>query len=394
MYLNHCRLLAPFTGGMDYEKGYVEVQDGKIVSVGEALPAQARDVIDCEGKTLLPGLIDLHTHLTFLGGVGVSEANDPMELLISAARRAGQYLQYGFTTIRDCGSIKRSANYVKKLIDEGLLEGPDILACGETLMPSVVDHKSSLSVIIHYCDGAEEFRKGVREEVAGLADFIKIYASGSAMNPTGVPKNPIMTYEEIRTAVETAAANDLYVAAHCHADQAIQNCIRAGVRTIEHATYLGEETVDMLLSSPDVYLVPTFSAMYVSQTEPKERAFWLARLTPMLENCAQAIEKAYRTGAKLGFGTDSAPLSPQYEQGVEFRFRKEYCHMENVDILLQATKWRAQIAGIQERVGEIKAGMQADLILVEGDPVRDLSVMYQPPVKVWKKGKLVKGGNN
>ena len=124
MYLNHCRLLAPFTGGMDYEKGYVEVQDGKIVSVGEALPAQARDVIDCEGKTLLPGLIDLHTHLTFLGGVGVSEANDPMELLISAARRAGQYLQYGFTTIRDCGSIKRSANYVKKLIDEGLLEGP------------------------------------------------------------------------------------------------------------------------------------------------------------------------------------------------------------------------------------------------------------------------------
>ena len=357
------------------------------------MPDQAQDVIDCEGKTLLPGLIDLHTHLTFLGGVGVAEVKDPMELLIAAAKRAGQYLQYGFTTIRDCGSIRRSANYVKKLVDGGLLEGPDILACGETLMPSVVDHKSSLSAIIHYCDGAEEFRKGVREEVAGLADFIKIYASGSAINPTGVPKNPIMTYEEIRTAVETATANDLYVAAHCHADQAIQNCIRAGVHTIEHATCLGEETMDMLLSSSDVYLVPTFAAMYVSQTEPKERAFWLARLTPMLEKCAQGIEKAYRAGAKLGFGTDSAPLSPQYEQGVEFRFRKEYCHMENVDILLQATKWSAQIAGVHDRVGEIKAGMQADLILVDKDPVKDLSVMYRPPAKVWKKGKLVKGGD-
>ena len=86
-------------------------------------------------------------------------------------------------------------------------------------------------------------------------------------------------------------------------------------------------------------------------------------------------------------------MSPQYEQGVEFRFRKEYCHMENVDILLQATKWSAQIAGVHDRVGEIKAGMQADLILVDKDPVKDLSVMYRPPAKVWKKGKLVKGGD-
>ena len=394
MHLNNCRLLAPLTGGIDCENGYVEIQDGLITAVGTKLPEDAREVVDCGGRTLLPGLIDLHTHITMLGQVGVSEAADPMELLVAAAEQAGHYLRYGFTTIRDCGSIGRSANYVKKMIDKGLMEGPDILACGETLMPSVVNRQGSLAAIVHFCDGAEEFRKGVREETAVLADFIKIYASGSAMNPTGVPKNPIMTYEEIRTAVETAQANDLYVAAHCHADSAIQNCIRAGVHTIEHATYLGEESVELLMNTEDVYLVPTFLAMYVSQTDPKERAFWLARLTPMLENCAQAIEKAYKAGAKLGFGTDSAPKSPQYEQGVEFRFRKEYCHMENVDILLQATKWSAQIAGISDKVGEIKKGMQADLILVDGDPEKELSVMYKPPVQVWKKGKLVKGGND
>ena len=275
------------------------------------------------------------------------------------------------------------------MIDAGVCDGPDIIACGSTLMPSVGSKLGNFSSIIHFCDGAEEFRRGVREEIAAQADFIKIYASGSAFLPTGVPKHPIMTREEIRTAVETAEANGRYVAAHCHADRAILDCVRSGVRTIEHATYLSEGTVEVLRETPETYLVPTFAAMFVSQTEPKARAFWLARLTPMLESCAAAIEKAYRAGEKIGFGTDSAPMSKQYEQGVEFQYRKDYCHMENIDILLQATKYSAEIAGISGRVGEIKSSLQADLVLVDGNPAEDLSVMYKRPKKVWKKGKMV-----
>ena len=221
--------------------------------------------------------------------------------------------------------------------------------------------------------------------MAAQSDFIKIYASGSAISPTGVPKNPIMTYEEIKTTVDTAEANGLYVAAHCHADSAIRNCIRAGVRTIEHATYLSEETVDELLTAKNTCLIPTLSAMYVSQTDPKERAFWLARLTPMLESSAKTIGYAYRAGALIGFGTDSAPMSPQYDTGVEFRYRKEYCGMTNEDILLQATKNNAMIAGLTDR-GEIREGMKVDLVLVDGDPVADISAMYTPPVQVWKNG--------
>ena len=131
--------------------------------------------------------------------------------------------------------------------------------------------------------------------------------------------------------------------------------------------------------------MPTLAAMYVSQTDPQERSFWLSRLTPMLEDCAKAIGYAYRAGALIGFGTDSAPMSPQYDTGVEFRFRREYCGMDNMDILLQATKNSAQIAGLSD-VGEIKPGMKADLILVDGDPVAELSAMYVPPVQVWKNG--------
>lgn len=336
MLLNHCRLYAPLSGGFAGENCCVELDGGKIVSVGPARP-NAADDYDCGGRTLLPGLIDLHTHITFLRGVGVAQAHDPMQLLVEAAAQANRYLRYGFTTIRDCGSIDRSANYVRQLIDRGLMAGPDILACGQTLMPSVTA-STGVGDITHYCDGAEEFRKAVREEVAAQADFIKIYASGSAFSPTGVPKHPIMTIEEIRTAVNTARANGLYVAAHCHADSAIRDCVQAGVRTIEHVTYLSEATTDLLLASEDSYLVPTLAAMYVSQTDPQERSFWLARLTPMLEDCAKAIGYAYRAGALIGFGTDSAPMSPQYDTGVEFRFRREYCGMENMDILLQATK--------------------------------------------------------
>ena len=383
MLLNHCRLYAPLSGGFAGEDCCVELDGGKIVSVGPARPAAAGDY-DCGGRTLLPGLIDLHTHITFLRGVGVAQAHDPMQLLVEAAAQADRYLRHGFTTIRDCGSIGRSANYVKRLIDRGVMAGPDILACGCTLMPSVTA-SGGVGDITLYCDGAEEFRKAVRQEVAAQSDFIKIYAAGSAFSPTGVPKHHIMTFDEIKTAVDTARVNGLYVAAHCHTDSAIRDCVQAGVHTIEHATYLSEATTDLLLTSEDSYLVPTLAAMYVSQTDPQERAFWLARLTPMLESCAKTIGYAYRAGAVIGFGTDSAPMSPQYDTGVEFRFRKEYCGMENLDILLQATRNSALIAGLPD-VGEIKVGMKADLILVAGDPAADLSAMYVPPVQVWKNG--------
>lgn len=389
MYLKDVRLVGALSGGVDCEHGYVEVADGYIVSVGERLPEDAENVVDCGGGTLIPGLIDLHTHITLLSGVATGAAGDPIQVLCDAAAQAKRYLRHGFTTIRDCGSIGRSANYVKKLASAGVIDAPDIIACGNTLMPSVQNTLNSMGTMVNFCDGADGYLKGTREEIARGADFIKIYASGSAMLPTGVPLHPIMTWDEIKTTVDTARANGLYVAAHCHADSAIRDCIRAGVHTIEHATYLSERTVAELLDTQDCYLVPTFAAMYVSQTDPKEREFWLARLTPMLESCAAAIRMAYQAGAKLGFGTDSAPMSPQYEQGVEFRFRKELCAMDDLDILLQATKYSAEIVGISGKVGEIKSGLCADLVLVDGRPDEDISVMYAPPARVWKRGKPV-----
>ncbi len=385
MLIINARLLAELSGGCGTSCGAVRVKNGKISEVSsEELQAMAgEEVFDAEGKTLLPGLIDLHTHITLLSGVGEKSKNEPMQLLIDAAEQAKRYLKYGYTTIRDCGSYDRVANYVRDMIDRGLCEGPNIISCGNTLANSASQKDGYL------VDGELGFTVGVRKEAAYGADFIKIYASGSAYNPTGVPLNPIMTRGEIKAAVDTAKSNGLYVAAHCHADEAVRACIECGVRTIEHATYISDETTDLLMETDCCYLVPTLSATYVSQTDPDERRFWLERLDPMRENMCRALKRAYKAGARIGFGTDSAPGGPQYEHGVEFRYRVENAEIPPLEVLKQATVYNADIIGKAGKLGCIKAGLDADLVLVDGCPDENMEVMYHTPFAVWKSGRMV-----
>lgn len=390
MKLYHVRLVPELSGGIGTGQGYVEIRDGKIAKVAAGEPESVDPADrDCQGMTLLPGLIDLHTHITLLSGVGADCVADPLQVEVEAAAQAKRYLAHGFTTIRSCGEGYRISNYVRDLIRRGVTEGPDIISAGNALYPSGVMKEQKLPGLDLFCDGPREFTRQVRREMACGADFIKIYASGSAYNPSGAPKHPAMTKKEIRAAVKAAEMNGTYVAAHAHADAAVRSCIENGVRTVEHATYMSPETLEVLLRTADCCLIPTFSAMYVSQTEPVQREFWLKRLTPMLEHCGRAMELAYQSDAVMGFGTDSAPGSPMYEDGVEFRYRREYAHMKDLDILMQATKQNAAIAGIAGQKGEILTGLDADLVLIDGKPDQDIQAMYRRPAAVWKAGKPV-----
>ena len=176
-----------------------------------------------------------------------------------------------------------------------------------------------------FADGPYAFRAAARRELAEHADFIKLMASGAAFHPQGVPKEPIIAPDELREAVETAARKGTYVAAHAHADGAIRACIEAGVRTVEHATYLSDETLSLLERTEGCCLVPTLAAMFVSG--PDESGFWHERLGAMLDACCAGLQKAYREGLPIGFGTDCAPFSRQYREGTEFAYRKENCGM-------------------------------------------------------------------
>lgn len=390
MILTNCRLVPELTGGIGCDCGTVEIENGTISAVHEGYDS-TENAADCGGKTLLPGLIDLHTHITVLGGVGLDRVHDVQALQVVAAKQATHYLNSGFTTIRDCGSTLRTANYVRDMVRNGTIDAPDMITCGRALMPiSEGDPSWPMAKHIVPSDGAWEVMKNARTELGMGADFVKIFASGAAANPSGKVEQSIMTPDEIRSAVEAAARKGSYVAAHCHADDAVRCCAENGVRTIEHATLMSERTLDAILAmGAQVRLVPTLAVMHIG--DGPQKAYWQARLGPMFAHCTGIMQRAYQAGLKLGFGTDCAAGIYEYENGTEFRFRKENCHMKDIDILLQATVINAEIAGIDNVVGQIKNGMRANLILVDGKPDKDISAMYHRPCKVWKNGKLVRG---
>ncbi len=388
MILTNCRLIPQLSAGVETACGSIEIEDGKISRISEERD-YSPEAVDCKGMTVLPGLIDLHTHITFLSGIGTGQLHSPMGLLAEAAEHTRHYLEHGFTTIRDCGSFHGVANYVKLMAAKGTIVAPDMIVCGKAFMPTEVEEGNPLGSHLIAADGVEEIWKAVRSQMAANADYIKIFASGAAANPNGVPTQAIMRREEVRAAVEAAEMKGTYVAAHCHSDAAVRLCSEEGVKTIEHATLVSDETLDYVLGKQNCYMIPTLAVMYVSDGPNKE--YWEKRLGPMFSHCTRMVEKAYKAGARLGFGTDCTAGDVCYEKGIEFRFRSENCHMDNIDILLQATRYNAEIAGIENCAGEIREGLQADLILVDGKPDADISVMYKRPEKVWKKGKIVCG---
>ena len=391
MLLRNCRLVPELSGG---ESGLhdVEISDGLISSITSPGIGKGLDSIDIGGKTLLPGLIDLHTHVLVLQRrYSPLDAYHPMRLLAKAADQTREFFDHGFTTIRGCGSPARVANVLRDMINDGIVEGPRIVSSGLIVEPTDGPAGDSLEAVCHLADGPEEFRKAVRQELSEGADFVKIYASGSALSPTGVPLQPIMDRDEIAACVRVADMKNAKVAAHAHADAAIRMCVEAGVYTIEHATYISEKTIDMISERNDnCYLVPTLAAMHVSNASPDPEEFWNKRLGAMLKACSETISKAYDMGLPLGFGTDSGPGSEQYNGGLEFKFRKEYCGMKNVDILLQATQINAKILGLSDKLGSVMPGFYADLIVVDGNPDQDIACMYVPPTMVFKAGKRVR----
>lgn len=412
MIIRNVRLIGELSDGIKSENGAVIIKDGIINEViadgtdidnkpegidspftndGSGLDLSDQAIIDGRGMTLIPGLIDAHTHISGLRGYSAADTRKPMQYMINTAKFAQKYLQYGFTTIRDCGTAARVNNGVRDLFASGLAEGPRIISCGSILMPTETELTDPIYDMYQFVDSTDEARKATRTEIAEQADYIKVMASGSALDRHGIPDQPIMTKEELQTIVETAENKNTYVAAHAHGDGAIRTCIETGVHTIEHASFIGEETIDRLLETDGCWLIPTVSAMYQNpDTTPEEYQFLVKKLAEMLKLSAGCLRSAYERGAKIGFGTDSCPGMDQYEEGIEFRFRKEHLGMNDLDILLQATKNNAEALGISGEAGEIRRGLKADLVLVDGRPDEDIKVIYRRPEAVFLGGKRVR----
>lgn len=393
MLIYNVRLLPELSGGVASECGAVRIDEDRITAVYPTVPACEEDTsIDGRGMTLLPGLIDAHTHIAGLRGYSSSQLRNPMRFFTQTCLTVQRYLDHGFTTIRDCGVALRVDIAVREAVEADLIQGPRVLACGLILSPQESPEDEELYDIYAWINSADEARRAARKELAEQADFVKVMASGSALDRHGIPVQPIITREELQAIVDAAVMKSSYVAAHAHGDGAIRLCVDSGVRTIEHASFITEETCQALLQRKDCWLIPTVSAMYQNpETTSEEYLYLIKRLQDMLTNSSQCLHRAYEMGASMGFGTDSCPGMDQYEQGIEFRYRKECCGMRDIDILRQATVNNAQALGIADETGQIQAGLCADLILVDGRPEEDISVMYHRPAVVIARGQKVRG---
>lgn len=376
--LKNCRLIPELSGGYDKTYADVVLHGGKIADVcAPGNGGQADYTIDCSGKTLLPGLFDIHTHLNWDYYTGVTKIND-FKLLTNSCLSAKRFLPLGITTIRDMGTAKHLSVHVRNAIRQGLFIGPRILCSGTVLHPTNSSFDSDPNSFLRFVSGEQEIIKAAREYIGDGADFVKLYLPGDP---------PEMLPEEVRAAVRIAHLRGRRVAAHAHDTSAVRLALDEGVDTIEHASFVDEDCIE-LLKAGGSHLVPTLTVLSPLVETPgytKERKKEL--LAPLLEANVKNISAAYRAGLVMGLGTDTPVERLAEKVGLEFQMRHELCGMKPVDVLLQATKYSALLCGLEDVTGEVRSGLAADLIVVNGNPDEDMSVMYQRPEKVFLEGR-------
>ena len=392
--LKNCSIIPTLSGDFPDTTCNIVIDGDRITSLlpcDTPLP-QADYILDMKGKYVLPGFFDMHVHLSLSGGdTLIDNAKTPVEQALDAAKFAHDTLMAGFTTIRDVGSYYNVAISLRDAINAGKLVGPNIYASGKIVTPTEAGN-DFFSGLYNEADGETAIWQSVREEMKYGADFIKIMGTGAVMNPGGEPGQPIYTLEELKAVVDAAAFKDTYVATHCHGTRAIKNSILAGVRTLEHASILDDEAIEMLKDIKTTFIVPTLKIIYgLTESVPESSLFMQEKARNVLEHVRVGIRKAYEAGLIMGFGTDSGATPLLHgENGDEFTLRKDFWQMDEIDIIKQATIYSAMLMGIDKDYGTIETGKVADLVAVDGNPLEDISVLRHQVKTVIKSGNVVK----
>jgi imidazolonepropionase-like amidohydrolase len=369
----------------------VLVKDSRIVSVA-AKPINAPEaaVIDVGGRTLMPGLIDAHAHITGLSLTPKNIAYPAAEIAIASANYLRNCLMDGYTTIREAGGADHAT---ARLLAEGHIVGPRLFYSGKALTQTGggadfrtpdeeidpcghVGPFSNMSVI---ADGTDEVRKAAREELRKGATQIKLFASGGVVFPAeGHATRYEFTEEELSAVVEEAAARGTYVMAHVYTDEGVRRCLRAGVRSIEHANFVNEDTVAMMAECGAFY-VPTFISL-VQRVESAAETHLPEAIVENLQRTIACGRQVYGWARKhkvpVGFGTDLWGPDAQKSQLREFEMRQDLD--TPADILRSATVTNAELLMEKGTLGTVAEGAYADLLIVEGNPLADLGVLMSP----------------
>ncbi len=391
----NCRLIPELSGEIGLTMADVLVADGNIVDIVPAGTGSCGDQeLDIHGKTLLPGLIDMHVHLFSYredawGNTAERIAVQPRRAL-DCLLFAQFLLDLGFTTIRDVGDEEHFPSFaVRDAINEGQFVGPTIYGSGVIISGRAAGFEGC-DHAMDYISNPFEMRREVRNQFAHGADFIKLYGTGSMLAIDSLPDSRLLEIDEIREAVQIAERKGSYVASHCHGAEGIDVMIDCGVHTIEHASFITEESCKKLDGRKDVGIVPTLacSSREMNELEGHPNLEFLDQANIRRNAC---IKNAYENhDILMGWGTDFSMPSQKKRPFIEWKIRKEELNMKNLDLLKQATINGAILMRLEDKIGSVQIGKQADLIVVDGKPDEDITVMYQKPAHVMKNGVLVR----
>ncbi len=388
--------------GRTVEDPVIVVTDGRIAAVGTAgaqQPSIRQDWkrIDLPGKTLLPGLIDMHVHLDSnprYGGYTGLQFTDTF-WVAQGVQNARDMLEAGFTTVRNVGSDNYSDVGYKQAIDEGLMAGPRIVPaahalsatgghCDQTYFPPSFNAKGKA-----VGDGPQELRNRVREQRKYGAEVIKVCATGGVFSRNTEPGQQQLSEDELRAIAEEAHQWGLRVAAHAHGAAGIKAAIRAGIDTIEHASLIDAEGIRLARERGAWLVMDIFNTEYTLAEGAKNGVLEdnLRKDREIAQLQRDNFRAAHRAGAKMAFGTD-AGVMPHGSAGGQFRWMVQY-GMTPMEAIQSATRNAAQALGRERDVGAIAVGRWGDIIAVDGDPLADVRVLEDVDVVI-KGGELVK----
>ena len=345
-------------------------------------PDEQMDVVDCAGGVLMPGLIDAHVHVYAAGLNFTRVAQSPFSYLAHfAARFMRASLNRGFTTLRDVGGADVG---LASALREGFLDGVPRLFYGGRAISQTGGHGDfrpgdhgcgcHLDTLTVIADGVDAVRRAVREELRHGASHIKLMASGGIASPTDPLECCQYSDEEIRAAVDEATRAGTYVATHCHPAEAVRRSVALGVRSIEHATLIDRETADFM-AERGAFAVPTLATLAALAEEGEQLglpAVSMEKLRRIGGRALGGLEIMKRAGVKMGLGTDL--LGAQHvRQTSEFTLRAQV--LPAIDILRSACAVNAELLGQTGRLGAVREGAAADLLVVEGNPLEDISLL-------------------
>jgi len=400
-----CGKLIDTKSGKIASKKTILVKENKIVKIfdGYISPkSSTAKTIDLKDKVVMPGLIDMHVHieLEFDAKTRLNKyINDEADIAFNAVGFAKSTLLNGFTTVRDLGGTGVNIS-TRNAINAGKIPGPRVFTAGKMLATTgghadptngssrklIGDPGPKEGVV----NSVEDAKKAVRQRYKNGADCIKITATGGVLSVAKSGDNPQFTIEEIKAICDTAKDYGMHVAAHAHGDEGMKRAVLGGVKTIEHGTYMSEETMELMIKH-DAYLVPTITAGKEVEEKAKVKGFYPDIVVPKALAVGPQIQgtfaKAYKKGVGIAFGTD-AGVFEHGNNGKEFGYMVE-AGMPAMETIKSATITNAKILKMENEIGQIQKGFYADIIAVDDNPIQNIATM-ENIVFVMKDGVVYK----